>query len=220
MRMKLFFGILFLAVLGLLPVVYFQSKPTPFDESIKKNQFIIPVSKSDLKQMKEASTLLISCVDFRLRNETERLMRTQLHLTDDYDEVAMPGASLGLTQTGHPHWKETLEDIVALVEQLHKIKRIILLDHRDCGAYKLLIGGEYTKTKALETAIHRKNLLEAKAILEKKFPELKVYTMLIGLDGVVENFHGQESAEEKQPEADKPEKNEPETEKSKPETTQ
>ena len=193
MRMKLFFGIIFLAVLALLPTVYFQSKPVPFEESVKKDQFIIPVSKSDLKQMKDASTLLISCVDFRLRHETERLMRTKLHLQDDYDEVAMPGASLALTQTGHPHWKQTLEDIVGLVEKLHNIKRIILLDHRDCGAYKLIKGGDYSKSKDAETESHKETLLKAKQVLEKKFPNLKVYTMLMGLDGVVENFHEDDS---------------------------
>lgn len=35
-----------------------------------KNNFIVPVSKSNLKEMKEASTLLVSYVDFRLRHET------------------------------------------------------------------------------------------------------------------------------------------------------
>jgi hypothetical protein len=190
---KLFFGFIALAIVALIPVTYLAKKSTltAFDESIKKNKFIVPVSKSDLKEMKEASTLLISCVDFRLRHETENLMRAQLHLLDDYDEVAMPGASLAIIEKAHPHWKETLEDIIVLVEQLHKIKRIILLDHRDCGAYKLLIGDEYTKTGELETEIHKKTLLQAKAILEKKFPNLKIYTMLLGLDGIVENFHGE-----------------------------
>lgn len=195
MRMKWVAGIVFLCILAIIPAVYLENKPVSFEESIKKDQFIVPISKSDLNQMKDASTLLISCVDFRLRHETERLMRTQLHLLDDYDEVAMPGASLALTQTGHPHWKETLEDIVALVEKLHNIKRIILLDHRDCGAYKLIKGNKYSKTKEIETESHKETLLEAKKILEKKFPNLKVYTMLLGLDGVVENFHEKESSE-------------------------
>jgi carbonic anhydrase-like protein len=189
MKIKVFFGIVILAITIPLSASHAQTKTPSFEESIQKNQFIVPVSESDLKERKDASTLLISCVDFRLRHETEALMRSKLHLLDDYDEVAMPGASLALVQTDHPHWAQTLEDIVALVEKLHNIKRIILLDHRDCGAYKLLKGGKYTKTKEIETASHKETLLEAQKILEKKFPNLKVYTMLIGLDGVVENFH-------------------------------
>jgi hypothetical protein len=195
---KLFFGFILFALICLIPTAYLAKKSTEtaFDQRIKNDKFIVPVSKSNLKEMKEASTLLVSCVDFRLRHEIENLMRVQLQLLDDYDEVAMPGASLALIEKAHPHWKETLEDIVVLVAQLHKIKRIILLDHRDCGAYKLLIGNEYTKTGELETEIHKKTLLQAKAILEKKFPDLKVYTMLLGLDGIVENFHGKALSED------------------------
>lgn len=191
-KYKWLFGILVIVgIVALIPTIYLKNNvpASPFEESMKQDQFIVPVSQEDLKYMKDASTLLISCVDFRLRHPTEKLMRTQLHLLDDYDEIAVPGASLALTETGHPHWQQTINDIITIVEKLHNIKRIILLDHRDCGAYKLIKGGEYSKTKSIETSSHQATLLEAKAALEKKFPKLKIYTMLMGLDGVVENFH-------------------------------
>jgi len=166
-----------------------EVKTSGFEESIKKAQLRVPVTQQDRDQQKKtASTLLISCVDFRLRHETENLMRSQLHLLDDYDEVALPGASLGMVLVDHPHWRQTLEDIISLVEQLHQIKQIILLDHRDCGAYKLIKGPEYATSTEAETAIHKQTLLEAKAVLQAKFPAIKVYTMLLGLDGVVDNF--------------------------------
>jgi len=166
------------------------AKPgSSFDEKMKQNSFKIDVSNKNLSKMHEASTLLISCVDFRLRDETERLMSEQLGLLDDYDEVAMPGAALALVEAIHPHWKQTAEDIVGILEKLHHIKRIILLDHRECGAFKLVKGHDHTKSAELETAEHKKVMSEAKASLQKQFPHIKVYTMLMGLDGTVENFN-------------------------------
>lgn len=55
----------------------------------------VEVSKEHLKTLNEASTLLISCVDFRLIDETDKLMK-QLGLEDDFDKVSLPGASLAL----------------------------------------------------------------------------------------------------------------------------
>ncbi len=49
----------------------------------------VEVSKEHLKTLNEASTLLISCVDFRLIDETDKLMK-QLGLEDDFDKVSLP----------------------------------------------------------------------------------------------------------------------------------
>ena len=45
-----------------------------FDELIQRSTIIVPVSSPDLEKKHEASTLLISCVDFRLRDEIDKLM--------------------------------------------------------------------------------------------------------------------------------------------------
>lgn len=159
-----------------------------FEQRIYSGNLKVPVSSDTLKNMSQASTLLISCVDFRLRDETEKLMSQQLQLLDDYNEVSVPGAALAFVSPEHPHWKATVEDIIGLVEKLHNIKRVVLLDHRDCGAFKLVKGHDHAKTYAHETEAHKAVLAEAKAAIEYKFPNLKVYTMLLGLDGSVEVF--------------------------------
>lgn len=159
-----------------------------FDELIKQPTIMVPVSSPDLEKKHEASTLLISCVDFRLRDETDKLMETHLSLLDDYDEIALPGASLALVQTKYPHWGKTVKDLISLLEKLHHIKRVIFLDHCGCGAYKLLQGKEHAATREKETHSHKIVFDKAREILKKEFPNLKVYTLLMGLDGVVENI--------------------------------
>ena len=52
--------------------------------------------------------------------------------------------------------------------------------------YKILIGQEQLNTKEKETAAHAAILNKARDIIKEKFPQLKVYTFLMGLDGVVE----------------------------------
>ncbi len=156
-----------------------------FEQAIRE-PIKIDISSTKFTKMHKASTLLISCVDFRLRDETEKLMRINFGLLDDYDEIVMPGASLALVSQDHPHWKKTVEDIVEILKKLHHIKRVILLDHRDCGAYKLIMGHEHTKNHESETKMHREVLSKAKSTIETKFPQLKVYSLLLGLDGAVE----------------------------------
>lgn len=165
-----------------------KAQITSFDEAIKIPVFKVAISSPNLEKMHEASTLLISCVDFRLRDETERLMSKHFFLRDDYDEVVLPGAALSLVQTQYPHWSKTLEDLVRLIERLHHIKRVIFLDHRGCGAYNLLQGKEHAETKEKETLSHKIILDAARSMLKTKFPNLTVHTLLMGLDGVVENI--------------------------------
>ncbi len=143
---------------------------------------------SPSKKKRTASTLLISCVDFRLRDKTEKLMIEKFNLLDDYDEVTIPGASLALTKDSHLNWKEMVEEMIDMLRKLHHIKRVILLDHRDCGAFKLIKGQGHTKTRALETQTHIEVMQEAKASLQSKFSHLEVHTMLLELDGTVEDL--------------------------------
>jgi carbonic anhydrase len=88
----------------------------------------------DLRADHEAAVLLLTCMDFRffvlIAKEMERL-----DLTKDYDHVILAGAALGTVVPQKPKWHETFFDHVKLAKDLHKIKRIIVMEHEDCGAY-------------------------------------------------------------------------------------
>ncbi|MDF3047449.1 MAG: hypothetical protein K0R73_567 [Candidatus Midichloriaceae bacterium] len=144
-----------------------------------------PSVKDPATYKKTASTLLISCVDFRLRDETEALME-KIGLLDSYDEIVMPGASLAVMSEKHKHWAETTKDIIGLLKDLHNIKQIILLDHKDCGAFKVVYGAKKVETD--EICLHKSVMAAAAKKIQKSFPDLKVYTLIMGLDGTVENI--------------------------------
>jgi hypothetical protein len=85
-------------------------------------------------------------------------------------------------------WNQVINEIIPLLRDLHKIKCVILLDHRDCGAYKLILGTESLKTAAMELAAHKKIMLEVKQLIKSQYPDMKFYSLLVGLDGIVENL--------------------------------
>ena len=96
----------------------------------------------------------------------------------------MAGASLGYNQTTFPEWGVTFDKHVELSKQLHDIDKIVVIDHMDCGAYRILYDNE-EMTKDEEYELHTKNLNKFKTIASKKFPSLKISTYLIEIDGSV-----------------------------------
>ncbi len=129
--------------------------------------------------------LLLSCMDYRLMDDVARYMDGR-ELNDKYDHVVLAGGALGVTSGKYPAWTQTFWDHVGLALQLHQVKRVVVIDHRDCGAYKLLVGPDHAKDKASETAAHAAEFAKLRAMVTAKHPSLAVETLLMGLDGTVE----------------------------------
>ena len=87
----------------------------------------------------EVDSLLLTCMDYRLENEILAYMDGR-GLRDNYDHVVLAGASLGVLAKAKPGWGRTFWDHLDTAIQLHHIHRVIVLDHRDCGAYRLFLG--------------------------------------------------------------------------------
>ncbi len=129
--------------------------------------------------------LLLSCMDFRLMDEIERYM-TGRGLRDKYDHVILAGASLGAVTDKYPAWNKTFWEHLDIAIQLHAIHTVIVLDHRDCGAYKVILGPDHAKEAKLETDTHAAQLKTLRTMIAAKHPKLKVETLLMALDGSVE----------------------------------
>jgi carbonic anhydrase len=72
--------------------------------------------------------------------------------------------------------------------QLHNIKKVIVVNHRDCGAAKIAYGAEKVANPAVETETHKAALLEFRRQLKEQQPQLGVELGLMSLDGKVELF--------------------------------
>lgn len=159
-----------------------------FEETIKRDEFKVNMTYDNLEERIYTDNLLVSCVDFRFRCEIDRLMRDVLHVSGDYDEIALPGSSLALVEESFPDWGKTMDEVIGVLQNIHHIKRVIFLDHRDCGAYKLIKGEQSICTKEKETETHAAVFKKVRKYMQDRFPELEIYTLLIGLDGIVENI--------------------------------
>jgi hypothetical protein len=78
----------------------------------------------------QAKAFVLSCIDFRFL-ESERYFLALQHLGNQYDWTALAGASLALTGFPHTAEAEAFWDQLALSQQLHQIKKVIILDHQD-----------------------------------------------------------------------------------------
>jgi carbonic anhydrase len=129
--------------------------------------------------------LVLSCMDFRLVNEVGFLLNEH-GLINRYDQVSMAGATLGVATDKRPAWAETFWDHLDVAIKLHGVKRVIAINHRDCGAFKLVFGKDYGKLPDEETEIHTKVMTDFKSLVQKRQPNIEVELFLMWLDGHVQ----------------------------------
>jgi carbonic anhydrase len=136
----------------------------------------------------EAATvtaLAITCIDYRLVDDAVRFFDAK-HMTNDYDQVSLAGASLAAVSDKFPSSNAAFWDQLGIAKQLHHIKKVIVVDHRDCGAYKVAFGKNYQGERAAETAQHKGVMEQVKAKLAKTHPDLAAEFYLMSLDGKAE----------------------------------
>ncbi len=146
------------------------------------------LAASPIPEARAAGTtdaLLLSCMDFRLMDDIERYMSNR-KLRDKYDHIVLAGASLGAITDKYPAWSKTFWEHLDIAIQLHNIHTVIVMDHRDCGAYKVILGPGHAKDPQTEKDIHATQLKKLKTQITAKYPKLKVETLLMALDGKVE----------------------------------
>jgi carbonic anhydrase len=132
-----------------------------------------------------ADALLLSCIDYRLTDKVASYMEGR-GLKENYGQVILAGASLGAVTSKYPDWQRTFDAHLGLAIQLHGIRRVIALDHRDCGAYRLVFGKDL-KGEA-EKALHATELHRLARRIHAKHPKLEVEMLLMNLDGQVETI--------------------------------
>ncbi len=132
-----------------------------------------------------ADALLLSCMDYRLIDDLIPFMNG-LGLRDKYDHVVLAGASLGVVSPKFEQWHDTFWQHLDIAIQLHGIHQGVVVDHRDCGAYKIALGPDPVSTPDLELDAHRATLDILAAEVAERHPHLDVGTDLMALDGSVE----------------------------------
>jgi hypothetical protein len=131
------------------------------------------------------TALAVTCIDYRLVDDAVRFFDGK-KMTNDYDQVSLAGASLAAVSDKFPESNAAFWSHVGIAKQLHNIKKVIVVDHRDCGAFKVAFGKDYKGEGAAETAQHKAVMEQVKAKLAKTHPDLQSEFYLMALDGSAE----------------------------------
>ena len=96
----------------------------------------------------QCDVLVLTCIDYRFPHLVCDYIDAQ-GLVGNYDIFTLPGASLGGCCPEYPHWNETLEEVINLALDIHSIKKIIVINHEECGAFQKLRGVPDKKTNEI-----------------------------------------------------------------------
>lgn len=132
--------------------------------------------------------LLLSCIDYRLVDKVAQYLKAR-GLHGQYDQINLAGAAIGVLTDSHTAWGQTFWEHVALARQLHGISKVIVIDHRDCGACKLLIRSDCADDRDAEYAIHQNEMKTLAEMIHQREPGLDVELLLMDLDGSVEEVN-------------------------------
>lgn len=135
----------------------------------------------------KAQALVLNCMDFRLVDEGVQYFNAR-GLRNNYDQVILAGASIGALGKLGPEWAATFWKHVDTAKSLHHIEKVIVVDHRDCGAYKIVFGADSIADKDVETALHRSQMILLREEVKRRHPDLGFEGALMGLNGWVENM--------------------------------
>jgi carbonic anhydrase len=108
-------------------------------------------------------------------------------LTGKYSAFTIVGAAVGVTHSKFKKWHNIFYDNLATSIQLHKIEKLIVINHKDCGAAKIVNGKKEFSPENVKN-IHQDSFSKLKKEIKKKFQKLKVELNLIALDSKVIKF--------------------------------
>src|SRR5207248_4149727 len=129
--------------------------------------------------------MVLACIDPRMQEPVHRYTVEQ-NLTGKFSQFVIAGAAIGVVAPAFKNWHKAFWDNLATSLELHNIKKVIAIDHRDCGAAKIAYGDAKVATRELETETHRAALAEFRKQVGQNQPKPGVETGLMAIDGTIE----------------------------------
>jgi carbonic anhydrase len=134
---------------------------------------------------KNPEVLLLTCIDYRFFIKIAKHMEDS-KLSGKYDHVILAGAALGALVDFPPsprlHWQQFFLEHLDLAIALHKIKRVIVLSHRQCGAYREFGVLPRKPTPKQEYEAHKAQANKLEQLIKQFHPKLIVDKFLLPLE--------------------------------------
>ena len=137
------------------------------------------------KSIHSCEAVVLSCIDFRFWRETVKFVEDELGIKS-FDFPSLPGAAKAINECVADN---IAMQCVSVPCDLHHVKKIVIVNHQDCGAY----GGSkvFNGDGAEEQKFHSAELKKAGAKLAAKYPDkqiILIYAKLVDNGKNIEFF--------------------------------
>lgn len=139
----------------------------PSSDSLADNYQIVTTLNPETAKI-DCDILVITCIDYRFALPNQEFINNALRLKDNYDHISIPGSIFNLV---NPETRALLFSRFAPSVQLHLINHVVIISHKDCGAYG---GSASFGSEIAEYEILCADLRKARALLIEKYPTLQV----------------------------------------------
>lgn len=116
----------------------------------------------------DCETIIVTCIDFRFQEYINNWVAGNFQ-PRSFDRVAFAGGVKNL---------DTILGQIEISKRLHHIKKVVLINHEDCGAY----GKAGTPEK------HTEDLKNSADQIKQQYPDVEVQTYYLHLDGAFEHI--------------------------------
>ena len=138
------------------------------------------------KMKSNYKAMVLSCIDPRFQSIVYNYLKIK-KLNGKYSSFTIAGSAIGVTANKFKRWHKVFWDNFETSVKLHNIKKLIVINHRDCGAAKI-INRKKDFTNLNETNVHKNSFQKIKKIFRKKYPKLSIELKIISLNSNVETF--------------------------------
>ena len=135
---------------------------------------------------KKYKAMVLSCMDPRFQTKVSNYLKRR-KLNGKYSAFTIAGAAVGVTASKFNKWHSTFWENLNTSIKIHRIEKLIVINHKDCGAVKI-VNGRKQFTPQNEMKIHEYSFEKIKLNLKKKHPRLKVELSLMSLNGRIDKF--------------------------------
>mgnify|MGYP001182641935 CR=1 FL=1 len=130
--------------------------------------------------------MVLSCIDPRFQPIVYNYLKKK-NLSGKYSSFTIAGSAVGVTANKFKKWHKVFWDNFKTSVKLHNIKKLIVINHRDCGAAKI-INGKKEFSDINEIKVHKNSFQKIKKVFKKKYPKLSIELKIISLNSKVETF--------------------------------
>ena len=135
---------------------------------------------------KKFKAMVLSCIDPRFQPLVYNYLKKK-KLTGKYSVFTIAGSAIGVTHNKFKKWHSVFIENLSTSIKLHKIEKLIVINHTDCGAAKIANGNKKFDS-LIEENIHKSSFTEIKRKIKKKFPKIKIDLNLISLNNKIKKF--------------------------------